>query len=86
MEEIDAAVEDGVISFPVTYAQAQKLPFLQACLKETLRYHPAVNWTLPRVIPEGGATILGRFYPAGCEGASTSLRSALSAHATSQSR
>lgn len=67
MQEIDEAVESGALQFPITYADATKLEYFQACLKETLRYHPAIPWSLPRTVPAGGAHIAGHFFPAGTE-------------------
>ena len=57
--EIDEAIrtqgicQDRVVSF----ADAQKLPFLQACLKESLRVFGPVPMGLPRLAPKGGLTI-----------------------------
>ena len=45
------------------------MPYLQACIKEGLRMHPATGLPLARVVPAGGATIAGTFFP---EGVSTS--------------
>jgi cytochrome P450 len=64
-EEIDTLAEQGGISDPVTFAQAQKMPYLQAVLKEALRMHPATGLPLGRVVPEGGAVIAGKMFPAG---------------------
>lgn len=50
---------------PITFKQARKLPYLQAVIKEALRIHPATGLILGRVVPEGGATIAGRFFPEG---------------------
>ncbi|BCS26042.1 cytochrome P450 [Aspergillus puulaauensis] len=63
--EIDAAVARGELSPLVQYSEAAKLPFLQACLKEAYRFHPGVAHNLPRVVPEGGITIAGRYFPEG---------------------
>lgn len=66
-QEIDRAIkEDGICSEPVvSYADAQKLPYLQACFKEALRtFHPVTMGT-PRVAPKGGITVGGRSFPAG---------------------
>ncbi|KAK6348638.1 hypothetical protein TWF718_006425 [Orbilia javanica] len=41
------------------------LPFLQACIKESLRSSHGVPGPLPRDVPEGGATLLGHYLPAG---------------------
>jgi hypothetical protein len=34
-------------------------------LKEAYRFHPGVCHNLPRVVPKGGITIAGRYFPAG---------------------
>ncbi|MCJ1320054.1 hypothetical protein MMC15_005390 [Xylographa vitiligo] len=65
--EIDGAVDDGKLSTIVSFAEAQQLPFLQACIKETFRYHPAVMFGLPRVVPKGGVTIGSHYFAEGIE-------------------
>ncbi|KAK4055695.1 hypothetical protein OIV83_000241 [Microbotryomycetes sp. JL201] len=67
MEEIQTAVDEGKLQFPITYGSGVNLEYFQACLKETLRLHAAVPWTLPRVVPSGGATVAGRYLPGGIE-------------------
>jgi cytochrome P450 len=49
----------------VTWAEAQKLPYLDACIKEAFRVHPAAGLPLERVVPDGGAEIAGHFIPSG---------------------
>ncbi|PSK59404.1 Isotrichodermin C-15 hydroxylase [Elsinoe australis] len=63
--EIDAKASQGDLSPLTTYAQAQSLPYLQACIKEGLRMHPATGLPLMRVVPSGGATIAGHYFPSG---------------------
>jgi len=60
-EEIDGA---NLADVP-THEETQKLPFLQACIKEALRYHTPVGFGLPRVSPKGGVTVLGRHFNEG---------------------
>jgi cytochrome P450 len=66
-EEIDRAIEkDGTCrDRVVSYADAQQLPYLQACFKEALRVFHPVSMGTPRVVPKGGVTIGGRYFPAG---------------------
>ncbi|KAF8488119.1 cytochrome P450 [Gautieria morchelliformis] len=64
-EEMDQAIAAGHLTFPVAYAEASRLEFLWACMKEAMRLHPAVAMPLQRVVPPGGRVIGGRFYRAG---------------------
>lgn len=57
LAEIDEADARGELSDPVTFAEAQRLPYFQAVVKEALRMHPAVGLLLERVVPAGGARL-----------------------------
>lgn len=46
-------------------ADVQDLPYLNAVLSESLRYHSTSALGLPRIVPKGGATIVGKYFPAG---------------------
>ncbi|THW34272.1 cytochrome protein [Aureobasidium pullulans] len=48
-----------------TYQEVQKLPYLQACIKEALRMHPATGLPLSRIVPDGGTTVAGMYLPQG---------------------
>lgn len=65
VEEIDAKKKEGSLTVPVTLEQTKQMPYLQACMYEALRCHPAVGMSLPRVTPAGGIEIDNRFIPAG---------------------
>ncbi|KAK8058852.1 Cytochrome P450 monooxygenase FUM2 [Apiospora phragmitis] len=47
----------------IAFSEVATLPYLNACLKETSRVYPAVPIGSPRVVPEGGKSILGRWIP-----------------------
>ncbi|KAE8150476.1 cytochrome P450 [Aspergillus avenaceus] len=64
-EEIDALAGEGKISDPVTFDEARRMPYLQACIKEVLRIHPAVGRLLARIVPPEGATLSGQYFPGG---------------------
>ncbi|KAF2099235.1 cytochrome P450 [Rhizodiscina lignyota] len=49
---------------PPTYSGLAILPYLQACIKESLRLTPPATIHLPRYVPEGGRTIAGMYFPA----------------------
>ncbi|KAF3316164.1 hypothetical protein TWF173_002494 [Orbilia oligospora] len=58
----------GVIGSPRADVKEEvlgNLPFLQACIKESLRFSHGVPGPLPRDTPAGGATFLGHHLPAG---------------------
>lgn len=41
------------------------MKYLQACIKEALRLHPATGLPLERVVPRGGVVLSGTYFPAG---------------------
>ena len=63
--EIDDLATIGKLSDPITFHEAQQLPYLQAVIKEALRMHPATGLIMPRIVPRGGAHLAGRFFPEG---------------------
>ncbi|KAK3941462.1 hypothetical protein QBC46DRAFT_431297 [Diplogelasinospora grovesii] len=67
--ELDDAAKRGVFSDYetglVTWHESQTLPYLDACVKEAFRLHPAPGLPMERIVPEGGMTIAGRHIPAG---------------------
>ena len=65
LKEIDDLDRQQKLSDPVTFAEANQMPYLQACMKEAMRIHPAVGQLLERVVPKGGAEIEGIFLPEG---------------------
>jgi cytochrome P450 len=60
-EEVDGA---DLADVP-THEETQKLPFMQACIKEALRIHTPVAFGLPRVTPRNGVTVCGRYFEEG---------------------
>lgn len=67
--EIANAVKTGQIqdrpSCLVSWNESQTLPYLDACIKEAFRMHPAAGLPLERITPPQGANICGRHIPAG---------------------
>ncbi|CAK4030672.1 related to pisatin demethylase (cytochrome P450) [Lecanosticta acicola] len=72
LAEAKAGIEGGRIHRPVIRdAEARKLPYLQACIKEGLRVYPPVTGLLAKRVPEGGAKIevdgVEKFAPGGTQ-------------------
>ncbi|KAJ5098182.1 hypothetical protein N7532_005183 [Penicillium argentinense] len=63
--ELDTAQAQEELTQIVQDNEAQKLPFLQACIKEIYWFQNSVPSPLPRVVPKGGMTIGGRYFPEG---------------------
>ncbi|KAF4539081.1 putative cytochrome P450 oxidoreductase [Lasiodiplodia theobromae] len=64
--EIDEAFAAGELEAPTPrYADAAKLPYLQAVVTEALRAHAATGFVLEREVPAGGAEIAGQAIPGG---------------------
>ncbi|OIW25223.1 cytochrome P450-like protein [Coniochaeta ligniaria NRRL 30616] len=68
-EEIDEAGRRGVFSDLdtglVTWTESQKLPYLDACVKEAFRLHPAPGLPMERITPEPGIEIAGHYVKGG---------------------
>ena len=58
-------VRDASTAGPLLYTQTQKLTYLDACIKETFRMHPAARFGSERIVPPEGATICGEHIPGG---------------------
>ena len=67
--EVDARVREGYAGAVIPDAEARKLPYLQAVIKEGVRIHPPVTDSVPKRVPDGGDTVVvdGRtvFLPGG---------------------
>jgi cytochrome P450 len=50
---------------PVTWAEGQSMTYYQALIKECLRTHPPLGQLIPRVVPEGGTELCGKYLPGG---------------------
>ncbi|KAI8185050.1 hypothetical protein KHU50_001706 [Colletotrichum sp. SAR 10_65] len=65
--EIDGAIAAGSISSPITNSEALKLPYLQAVIREGLRFYPPVTGLGFKQVPEGGDVLNGYYVPAGTQ-------------------
>lgn len=61
--ELDHRGEEGYFADNetglVTFTESQDLPYLDACIKEAFRLHPAPGLPLERIVPPQGAEIAG---------------------------
>lgn len=68
-EELDGKAREGAfkdnVQGVVTWAESQTLPYLDACIKEAFRMHPAPGLPLERIVPPSGAEISGHFIKGG---------------------
>ncbi|KAK1507966.1 uncharacterized protein CCOS01_16272 [Colletotrichum costaricense] len=65
-EDIDAKFAELDNPEFIPFKDAQAMSYLQACIKESLRLHPATGLPLARVVPKGGVNLLGRDFNEGC--------------------
>jgi cytochrome P450 len=67
VEELDAALDDDDIEMQpvVPYDRVKHLPYLRACLDESLRLFPPTPHALSRVTPAEGTNILDDYIPGG---------------------
>ncbi|OJD38848.1 cytochrome p450 [Diplodia corticola] len=59
-EEVAEGLEEGFGD-----GECERLPLLNAVVNETLRLYGAAPGSLPRTVPPGGATLVGRYLPGG---------------------
>lgn len=68
-QELDSKAKDGYFKDSehgvVTWTESQGLPYLDACIKEAFRVHPAPGLPLERIVPPQGAEIAGHFIKGG---------------------
>ena len=66
-ETLKRVVEEVRTSFKssddITLTSVSCLRYMLACLNEALRSYPPVPFGMPRIVPQGGATISGEFVP-----------------------
>ena len=72
-EELDKMSQTGRLTRPTKLKEAQQCSYLQMVLKETMRLFPGIGLPMPRVVPEGGLTLGGHFFPAGVSRLSRTL-------------
>lgn len=69
LKELDDHAREGFFSDytngVVTWAESQKLPYLDACIKEAFRIHPAAGLPLERIVPPQGVEIAGHHVKGG---------------------
>ncbi|MCJ1301746.1 hypothetical protein MMC08_004547 [Hypocenomyce scalaris] len=69
MHELDTAISNGNLKDRptriVSWAESQTLPYLDACIKEAFRLHPAAGLPLERIVPPRGIDICGEHIAGG---------------------
>lgn len=64
--ELDQGLNAGSLSVPLpTWTECQRLPYLNACIKEALRLNPALALPLERVVPPSGLQLDEIWFPPG---------------------
>ncbi|PLB44553.1 cytochrome P450 [Aspergillus steynii IBT 23096] len=63
--ELRSAHRAGQLSPVVQHEEAKQLPYLQACIKESLRYFAPVPFGLPRIAPAEGIKLGDHFFESG---------------------
>ncbi|KAM0275917.1 hypothetical protein ACHAQH_007259 [Verticillium albo-atrum] len=67
LSEIETAAEKGDASSPIKDAEAKKLPYLQAVIREGMRIFASQTPLLNKTVPPGGDVVAGFNLPAGTQ-------------------
>lgn len=65
LQEIDNNLKASTLSRTPKWTEVNRMPYLDAVLKESMRLLPVASWGLDRIVPPTGATIAGEFIPGG---------------------
>ncbi|ETS73694.1 hypothetical protein PFICI_14640 [Pestalotiopsis fici W106-1] len=65
LESLRAELSQAQISDIPSFSEVNKLPYLNAVIRESMRVFPTPTWPMERLVPAGGATIAGMFFPEG---------------------
>jgi len=58
-------LQEAQLSQPPSFSEANKLPYLTAVIKESMRIFSTPTWPMERRVPPGGVEISGTFFPEG---------------------
>lgn len=67
LKELDDAAHAGDVSESIRDAEAKKLPYLQAVIRESMRIFASQTPLLNKTVPGGGDVISGVRVPAGTQ-------------------
>ncbi|EGY14176.1 pisatin demethylase [Verticillium dahliae VdLs.17] len=67
LSEIEGAAAKGEVSLPIRDAEAKKLPYLQAVIREGMRIFASQTPLLNKTVPPGGDVVAGFALPAGTQ-------------------
>lgn len=62
-----------VFGFPTDMTSLESIPKLKACVKEGIRWAGAAAAMLPRIVPEGGVWLDGKYLPGGVRRSNASI-------------
>ncbi|KAI3341627.1 cytochrome P450 [Ustulina deusta] len=65
LKKLEAELTDAGIHEIPAYTEVAKLPYLNAVLKESMRIFTLLSFPMERLVPAGGATIAGMYFPEG---------------------
>ncbi len=65
MGRLRQELDNANLSALPRYKETNHLPYLNVVIKEAIRLHAPVGVILERLVPEGGVTLCGHFFPEG---------------------